>query len=107
MSIKVCNDCKQELPLDRFSKNKSRSDELNTYCKECVRVRRTKFNESNPGYRREYYLTNKLRIQEHTENWKNRHKLEVTKYQQEYYAKNRDEINRKRRELNALRKANR
>ena len=87
MVMKTCNDCKQELPLDRFSKNNSKPDKLNPYCRECVGKRRAKFYKNNPEYRREYYLRNKLRIQEHVENWQKKHQADVRKYQKEYRAK--------------------
>lgn len=102
--MKTCNDCKQELPLDRFHKNNAKPDKLNIYCKTCVSKRNLKFYENHPGYTREYYLVNKIRIQERIETWQKAHKTKVRKYQKEYYAKNRIEIDCKRRELNALRK---
>lgn len=102
--MKTCNDCKQSLPLDQFSKNNSKPDKLNLYCKDCVSKRNLTFYNANPGYSREYYLTNKLRLQENIENWQKKHRPEIRKYQKEYYARNRIEINRKRGELNALRK---
>ena len=34
---KICSRCKKELPIDMFDKDKSRSDNLRTYCKQCRR----------------------------------------------------------------------
>lgn len=34
-ATKVCPRCKRELPVSEFYRNKSQSDGLNTYCKEC------------------------------------------------------------------------
>ena len=33
---KICSKCKKELPIDHFQKDKSKSDGLNTRCKDCV-----------------------------------------------------------------------
>lgn len=32
---KVCSECKRELPIEMFHKNKSKSDGLQSYCKQC------------------------------------------------------------------------
>nr|DAS64970.1 MAG TPA: Meiotic chromosome segregation protein [Caudoviricetes sp.] len=32
---KVCSKCKKELPIEMFHKDKSKSDGLHHYCKEC------------------------------------------------------------------------
>lgn len=102
--MKTCNDCKQELPVARFNKDNSKKDKLRLYCKECVSKRNGSFQKRHRGYSREYYLNNKIRIQEGIEAWQKAHRSQVKAYQKKYYAENRLEINRKRRELNALRK---
>ena len=35
--MKTCSKCGEERPLDTFSKNKSKRDGLNSYCKPCMR----------------------------------------------------------------------
>lgn len=37
---KVCSKCKQELPIEQFNKDSSKSDGLNMQCKDCVAVYR-------------------------------------------------------------------
>lgn len=32
---KVCSECKRELPIEMFYKNKSKSDGFQSYCKQC------------------------------------------------------------------------
>lgn len=34
---KVCSKCKRELPIEMFCKDKSKSDVLNIYCKQCLK----------------------------------------------------------------------
>jgi len=96
--MKTCNTCKQTLSLDRFSKDNCKPDKLCLYCKACVIARGRKFREDHPGYDREYYLTNKLRIQERIEKYHAANIERMTKYQTEYRRINRDKINQKRRE---------
>lgn len=58
---KICSKCKRELPISHFQKDKSKSDGLNTQCKDCV----TKYRKSPKGKevasraRRKYYQTEK------------------------------------------------
>lgn len=40
---KVCYVCKEEKPLEKFSKNKARKDGLQTYCRDCRRTEQTKW----------------------------------------------------------------
>ncbi len=35
---KICSRCRKELPISCFYKNKSESDGLSSYCKECGRI---------------------------------------------------------------------
>lgn len=102
--MKTCRDCKQELPLDRFNKDNSKRDKLCLYCKDCVGARNLKFQETHPGYTREYYLTNKLRIQERIEKWTDANPEKVAKYHVDYRRINKDKINQRKRERYALRK---
>lgn len=44
MKTKKCCKCKDELPHPAFSKNKSRADGLNSYCKKCMTAYRKKYN---------------------------------------------------------------
>lgn len=50
---KFCSHCKLVKEIDYFSKNASRQDGLNTYCKEC-------YKETTRVYHREYQKTRKL-----------------------------------------------
>ena len=102
--MKTCGDCKLPLPLSSFNKDNSKRDKLCLYCKDCVGARNLKFQETHPGYTREYYLTNKLRIQERIEKWTDANSEKVAKYHVDYRRINRDKINQRKRENYALRK---
>lgn len=58
---KICSKCKRELPIDHFQKDKSKSDGLNTQCKDCVAEYRKspRGKEVASEARRKYYQTEK------------------------------------------------
>jgi uncharacterized protein L426 len=58
---KICSKCKKELPIDHFQKDKSKSDGLNTRCKDCVAEYRKspRGKEVASEARRKYYQTEK------------------------------------------------
>lgn len=48
---KVCSCCKKELPVSEFYKNKSNSDELNCWCKQCSSEKYKKYYKTEKGKR--------------------------------------------------------
>lgn len=50
---KVCSGCRKELPLNMFHKNKSKSDGLNVYCKECSSIKMKQYYNSDIEYSKE------------------------------------------------------
>lgn len=50
IQIKICKDCGNELPttVEYFYKNKSSSDGLHSWCKECTKKRASKWQKDNP-----------------------------------------------------------
>jgi hypothetical protein len=46
-STKYCWKCKQSKPLDDFGRNRSKSDGLQSECKECVREYNRRYNKKN------------------------------------------------------------
>lgn len=58
---KVCPKCKRELPINRFNKDKSKSDGLNSRCKECEANYRKSESGKNVAKkaRKKYYQTEK------------------------------------------------
>jgi hypothetical protein len=61
--MKKCNSCEIELEISQFHKDKTSKDGLNNKCKDCIKL-----------YKKEYYLNNPSKIQEHNLNKKERYK---------------------------------
>ena len=53
-SKKVCCDCKRELPLSEFYKNRANKDGLQGICKSCTAIRTHKYRVKHPEKIREY-----------------------------------------------------
>lgn len=45
--MKTCSKCKQDLPLTKFNKKANRKDGLQTFCRECNRVRSRQYYAEN------------------------------------------------------------
>ena len=79
LKTKRCGKCGRILPITEFSKDKSRKDGLNHYCKQCDRAKRKKYHithrDSELKRVAEYYQENKDKIadyydpQTHPMNW--------------------------------------
>jgi len=73
-----CPGCKQDLAYDKFWKNSSTYNGLQTYCKECHRVKTKSFNDRNPGmnskYVRAYEAENPDKVAMWRKNYAKRHK---------------------------------
>lgn len=61
--MKYCPDCKKELPIDSFHKNKSRPLGVNNICKSCSSIRGKKYHKKNKEAQNnrslEYYYKHK------------------------------------------------
>ena len=81
METKICNCCKIEKAIDKYSNNKRFKDNKNITCKECNGARSLKYyydnKESVELKRKEYVKTEEYKI-----------------YRQKYLKENREEINR-------------
>lgn len=75
---KICSKCKQEKSLDQFNRNRYSKLGLRSDCKDCFNTRHNK-----SEYKKEYYQTNKLKIQE---------------YNKEYYRDNQEEVKQRARD---------
>jgi len=72
-TMKTCTKCGRELPLSEFSKDKSRKDGLQLWCKEC---------------RKKYYAEHREELLEHQKQYDAEHKEEKSEYNKQYYADN-------------------
>jgi len=59
METKVCVRCKEDKPLDQYSKSSRAKDGLQTACKDCNKVTNAKFRKKRPAYQNKYYNTEK------------------------------------------------
>lgn len=101
---KKCPDCKRDLPLTDFHRDKIKRDGCATYCKECAKRRVRKWSLENPEKRKEYvrqyeienrevlkkkrhqyYLDHKEEITEKNEKWKEENYERWLEYQREYH----------------------
>jgi predicted GIY-YIG superfamily endonuclease len=82
MSIKTCNSCKQDKPIECFNKDKSRPDGKCPRCKSCDLEATTKWKVNNLAkkneYDKQYYYKNKAKYDKMTE--KNHHSIDPAIY---------------------------
>lgn len=75
MTVKTCNTCKVEKPIDNFSKDKTSKDQLQRKCKECVK---------------KYQSSNKDRIKANRVLYKEKNKEYFKQYNTTYHKKRRE-----------------
>ena len=103
LKTKRCGKCGRILPITEFSKDKSRKDGLNHYCKQCDRAKRKKYHithrDSELKRVAEYYQANKDKIAEYYQANKDKiaeyyqaNKDAILKQQAEYRQANKDKI---------------
>ena len=83
-----CSKCHEIKEVSEFIKNKSRKDEVGTFCKECMKEYGTEYYKQNTDKKKEYYKQNADKIKEY-------HKQNVDKikeYDVEYYKQNIDKF---------------
>lgn len=82
-TAKTCCKCKQTKPLDLFWNDRSKKDDKQTQCIECLKARHKKYREANPDYfktysavkyRAEGRFNNKQRYSRNAEAFKSRRK---------------------------------
>ncbi len=105
--MKKCNKCKITKKLSDFSKNKSKKDGLNYWCKECqyeatrkwraenydkVKIQRERWKKENPDYGKNRYMSNRKHILNITKTYKRNNKNKLAEYSKKYYKQNKDKI---------------
>ena len=81
--MKTCSKCGEEKSLDTFSKNKSKHDGLNTWCKPCYSAYRKSYNQRD-------YVKEKQRVA--SLRWHHENREEAIAKSKEYHAANRDAV---------------
>jgi hypothetical protein len=74
--MKTCPTCKKELDENCFGKNKSRTDGLSAYCKNCRKEygQRPEAKEKQKEYQKEYYQDNRERRLEYAKEYQKEYK---------------------------------
>lgn len=92
METKTCNKCGEVKSLDEFYKNKSIKDGYNGSCRECSKIYRKKYRQSEKykEYQKKYEISRKKERNEYFINYKNNGKIKEN--YDRYYLKNKDKI---------------
>lgn len=85
-TTKICKKCGRELPLECFSKNKTKKDGLQPYCKECQKQYGKQWRADNPEYNKQWYAEHKEERDAYIKQWEAEHAEERKQYHAERYA---------------------
>jgi len=94
-SKKVCNKCKEELPVELFNKDKTKADGLQTICKNCNKQYREANKEKIADYKKQYYEANKEIITEKSKQYREANKEKLADYKKQCYEANKEIITEK------------
>lgn len=98
METKKCSKCGRELPVECFGKHNSSKDGLQSYCKECAKQYRAKYNAEHKEEKKQYYQTHKEEILEKQKQYYQGHKEEHSATCKKYYNSNKESILQKNKE---------
>lgn len=89
METKICSMCKRKLPLTSFSKHKSSKNGIRSYCKECAKGYKTKWDEENRdknlAYKKEYNKEHALQNVEYSKRYRLEHLEQCREYDKQRY----------------------
>jgi HNH endonuclease len=89
LQYKTCLQCKESKQLHMFSKNASKKDHLNIYCKQCLKIKKAQY-RSNPVYKekeREYKKQYRLQTSEEHKSYMKEWHIKNSEEQREYRVK--------------------
>jgi len=75
--MKYCPKCKLSKPLDSYSKNKTKKDGLQVYCKVCKSIGRLDYLESNQKAVRQWHEKNKEYYYTYKKEWRSKNRKQV------------------------------
>lgn len=105
--MKICSKCGVEKDKNNFSKNIGRKDDLQSWCKECMKIRRLETKEHEQERKKEYYRANKKGINlnnkkyyeankevllEKQKNYRKNNKESISLTRKRHYNKNKDKV---------------
>jgi hypothetical protein len=89
--FKTCTKCGHSKPTDRFTKDKTRSDGLFSWCRECKSAAAKAHYRSNPAPHIERAARKRAEDPEAMRLWRERNAAHVQSYNRKHYARNREE----------------
>lgn len=93
---KICRDCKRELPLESFHKNKGCKDGVRPECRECVHKKRIEYyartREKSQAYSRNYYHENAEHVKSYVKKHAERNKLKNRERLKRWREANREKL---------------
>ena len=91
---KVCSRCKEEKPLEAFSKNRSRKDGLQRECKVCRKQYNKQYRQKNREkileYNKQYYQENREYYSEYNKQYSQENREKRAEYYKQYHQDNRE-----------------
>jgi len=97
--MKCCSRCKIEKLLNEFNKNKKSKDGCGSWCKKCMNEYKIIWNKNNPNYLKNNYLKNKDVRCKSAKIYYVNNKEHILERTSNYRNDNREDINKKSREL--------
>jgi hypothetical protein len=95
METKICSMCKKELPLMSFSKHKSSKNGIRSYCKECAKGYKNKWDEENRdknlAYKKQYNKEHALQNIEYSKQYRIEHLEHCREYDKQRYQSMKEE----------------
>lgn len=95
MDVKICNKCKKEKPIERFSLRKD-THNYNSICKDCINARMREYNKLHKdkikGQQHKYYLNHRKEIIEKTLAYRKNNIEKEIERRGKYYQKNKERI---------------
>jgi hypothetical protein len=86
ITSKICSKCHEDLPVEKFGKNRSKSDGYDIRCKDCYKEERQK-NPDNTNRALEYYHEHKEKCITTKTEWNKKNKDKVNAANRKSYAK--------------------
>ena len=96
MQTKKCGKCGEEKDFYSYYSDKSKSDGLQSYCKECHAKRSREYRKENKEKMaakfKKYYAANKEKLNAQAKKWKEANKEKNSDYQRKYYEANKEKM---------------
>jgi len=90
--MKKCTKCNEIKPRSEFGNHKKTKDKLQCHCKLCIKLNSKVFNENNPNWSKDYYLSRQSHYKNKASKRYKDNKEEILIKQSKYYFKNKTSI---------------